>query len=175
MESKLWKVNYNNFEEQIINCIKQYKKGLLLLDVCKNNFDLIEKVVYDIAMFHFKRLNIIFNQKEHYIEFWFKDSLYKNKLHNLETTNSFHCDCDEDERKINKKMYNPLMSCVSYFNNNEFPMLLTEINFEEYKFKNFENKNSIQIIFPEKNKQITFDGSNSTNLVIIKCILKDIC
>ena len=160
MNTNLWKVNYNNYEEQIIDYIKTNKKGLMLLDTSKTNFDLLEKVVYDISMYHFKRLNINFNSNEYYIEFWFKDSITKINTYNKESINSFHCDCDENERKINKKIFNPLMSCVSYFNDNEFPVLLTNINFEEYKFKKFENKNDIQLIFPEKNKQVTFDGSN---------------
>lgn len=159
MNTNLWKVNYNNYEEQIIECAKNCKKIIFLLDVSKNNFDLLEKVVYDIAMFHFKRLNTIFDPCKHFIEFWVKDAIFKNNVDNSMNINSFHYDCDENERNNNSKNYNPFMSCVSYFNDNEFPVLLTNINFEEYKFKKFENKNNIQLIFPEKNKQVTFDGS----------------
>jgi hypothetical protein len=45
--------------------------------------------------------------------------------------------------------------------------LLTEIDLEEYKFKKFENKTNIQIIFPKKNKQITFDGTKYHGVVDI--------
>ena len=74
MNTNLWKVNYNDYEEQIIDYIKTNKKGLMLLDTSKTKFDLLEKVVYDISMYHFKRLNINFSLNEHYVEFWFKDS-----------------------------------------------------------------------------------------------------
>ena len=105
MNTNLWKVNYNNYEEQIINYIKTNKKGLMLLDTSKTKFDLLEKVVYDISMYHFKRLNISFNSNEYYIEFWFKDSITKINTYNQESINSFHCDCDENERKINDNVW----------------------------------------------------------------------
>lgn len=168
MDSILWKVDYSKYEEEIINCIKIYeKKRLFLLDTNKTNFELIEKVVYEISMFHFERLNIIFDPNEHFIEFWFKNTIFKNSDSYPHNINSFHYDCDEYEREINNKQYKPLLSCVNYFNDNEFPLLLTDIDLEEYKFKKFENKNSLQIIFPKKNKQFTFDGTKYHGIVDI--------
>ena len=168
MDSNLWKVDYSKYEEQIINCIKSYeKKRLFLLDTSKTNFELIEKVVYEIALFHFKRLNINFDPNEHFIEFWFKNTIFKNSDNYAHNINSFHYDCDENERKLNNKQFKPLLSCVNYFNDNEFPLLLTEIDLEEYKFKKFENKSNIQIIFPKKNKQFTFDGTKYHGVVDI--------
>ena len=168
MDSNLWKVDYNKYEEQIINCIKSYeKKRLFLLDTSKTNFELIEKVVYEIAMFHFERLNINFHPNEHFIEFWFKNSIFKNIDNYVDNINSFHYDCDENERKLNNKQFKPLLSCVNYFNDNDFPLLLTEIDLEDYKFKKFENKTNIQIIFPKKNKQFTFDGTKYHGVIDI--------
>lgn len=168
MDTDLWKIDYSKYEEQIINCIKNYeKKRLFLLDTSKTNFELIEKVVYEIAMFHFNRLNINFDPNEHFIEFWFKNIISKNDDKNSNNINSFHYDCDEYERENNNKQFKPLMSSVNYFNDNDFPLLLTEIDLEEYKFKKFENKTNIQIIFPKKNKQITFDGTKYHGVVDI--------
>jgi hypothetical protein len=174
MDTNLWKVDYNNYEEQLINYIKMYEaKQLILLDTCKINFDLIEKVVYEIAMFHFEKLNIQFDPNEHFIEFWFKNSIFKNNTIGSNNINSFHYDCDENERKFNNKQFKPLLSCVNYFNDNDFPLLLTEIDLEEYKFKKFENKNKIQVFFPKKNKQITFDGTKFHGVVDIFNKLND--
>jgi hypothetical protein len=174
MNTKLWKVDYNNYEEQIISCIKMYeKKQLFLLDTCKQNFSLMEKVVYELAMFHFEQLNIEFHPNEHFIEFWFKNSIFKNNEISSNNINSFHYDCDENERHLNNKQFKPLLSCVNYFNDNEFPLLITEIDLEEYKFKKFENKNNIQIIFPKTNKQITFDGTKFHGVVDIFNKLND--
>ena len=144
MDSKLWKVDYKNYEEQLISFIKMYeKKRLFLLNTSKIKLDLIEKVVYEFAMFHFEKLNINFDPNEHFIEFWFKNSIFKNKADSSMNINTFHYDCDENEKKKNNKQFKPLLSCVNYFNDNEFPLLLTEIDLEEYKFKKFENKNNI--------------------------------
>jgi hypothetical protein len=168
MDTDFWKIDYNNYEEKIISFIKMYDgKRLFLLDTCKSDFDLMEKVVYEIAMFHFKRLNVNFDPNEYYVEFWFKNIISKNDNKYSNNINSFHYDCDENEREINNKQFKPLMSCVSYFNDNEFPLLLTEIDLEEYKFKKFENKNNINIIFPKTNKQITFDGTKYHGVVDI--------
>ncbi len=167
MESNLWQVDYGTFEEEIINCITEYKKIIYLLDTSKKEFDLIEKVVYDIAMFHFNRLNIDFNSNAYFIEFWFKNIISQNEEDNSMNINTFHCDCDENERKLNKKLYYPLLSCVNYFNDNKFPTLLTDINFDNYKFKTFENKNNIQLIFPNKNKQLTFNGKTFHGVIDI--------
>ena len=168
MDTDLWKIDYSKYEEQIINCIKNYeKKRLFLLDTSKTNFELIEKVVYEIAMFHFNRLNINFDPNEHFIEFWLKNTICKNSDNYAHNINSFHYDCDENERQMNNKQFKPLMSSVNYFNDNDFPLLLTEIDLEDYKFKKFENKNNIQIIFPKKNKQFTFDGTKYHGVVDI--------
>ena len=168
MDSRLWKVDYSKYEEEIINYIKIYeKKQLFLLDTSKTNFDLIEKVVYEIAMFHFEHLNIKFDPNEHFIEFWFKNQIFKNSDNYTYNINSFHYDCDENEKKLNNKQFKPLLSCVNYFNDNEFPLLLTDIDLEEYKFKKFENKNNVQIIFPKKNKQFTFDGTKYHGVIDI--------
>ena len=174
MDTNLWNVDYNNYEEQIISFIKMYeKKKLFLLDTCKIKFDLMEKVVYEIAMFHFEKLNIQFDPNEHFVEFWFKNSILKNNTIASYNINSFHYDCDECEKDINNKQFKPLLSCVNYFNDNDFPLLLTEIDLEDYKFKKFENKNKIQIFFPKKNKQITFDGTKFHGVVDIFNKLND--
>jgi hypothetical protein len=174
MDTNLWKVDYNNYKEQIISCIKICEeKKLSLLDTSKHNFDLIEKVVYEISMFHFEKIKINFDPNEHFIEFWFKNSILKNNEISSNNINSFHYDCDEDEKKINNKQFKPLLSCVNYFNDNDFPLLLTEIDLDEYKFKKFENKNNVQIIFPKTNKQITFDGTKFHGVIDIFNKLND--
>jgi hypothetical protein len=53
----------------------------------------------------------------------------------------------------------PILSCVTYGSNCLYPTVITDVSYDDYKFKNFENKEMLQIIFPEKNKHITFDGS----------------
>lgn len=123
--------------------------GTYLLDLSKNNYNAIEKFVYDTVFFHCVENNIDFNNI--YIEFWCKKQI------NL---NGFHVDCDEFLKKQEKYKYiYPLLSCVSYFDDNLcFPTTLTTIDIEKYLYKEFENEKKIVLSFPKKNKQITFDG-----------------
>ena len=76
----------------------------------------------------------------------------------LKNTNSFS---DSNNIKINENKYcELLLSCESYFNKKcNYPTIITEIDLENYKYKEFDKKNKLQIIFPQDNKQITFDGS----------------
>jgi hypothetical protein len=119
---------------------------------------LIEKYVYDIAVFHLQRLNIVMND-EIFIEFWFKSKINHNNSDKTHGINNFHIDCDEEEKRYNNKVIHPILSCVTYGTDCLYPTIITDISYDDYKFKNFENKEHLQVIFPEKNKHISFDGS----------------
>lgn len=149
MQVNVWTINNTNYEDTLINTINEsiaYSSKTHLLDHTKDKFSLLEKYVYDIATFHFERLGIN-NIKDHYVEFWVKDK-YKY---------GFHVDCDETLRNTVYKY--PILSCVTYLNDNlTKPTLLTNIDMECYKFKKFEEQTEIFLSLPVKNKQITFDG-----------------
>jgi hypothetical protein len=149
METLNWHINFTN--DKILDILSD-TLNTYLLNTDQNEFDLLEKYIYDIAMFHFKRLNTEYNKDINYIEFW-----YKNKV-NLD--NNFHFDCDEYERKINNNYIYPLLSNIIYLNDSIYPTIITNIDLEKYKYKEFDNEKDITIIFPKKNKHISFDGSN---------------
>lgn len=160
MKANLWNINLfndNKINENIVDLIKNKTTQLYLLNFKKEQFTLIEKYVYDIAIFHLKRLNIELND-EIFIEFWFKSKIIDNfdKIYGI---NNFHVDCDEEEKKYNNKVVHPILSCVTYGSDSLYPTIITDVSYDDYKFKNLENKEMLQIIFPEKNKHITFDGS----------------
>ncbi len=135
----------------------EHVKCIYALNINKESFDIIEKFVYDIAKAHFERLGLDINK--HYIEFWYKKQVtFDNDI--TYRVNNFHVDCDENERTFNKVYYKPLLSCVSYLSTNDFPTIVTKVSIDDYKFKNFDNKKQIYLIFPEEMKQITFDGTN---------------
>lgn len=146
---KLWTINHD-YSDEIINEIKNYSDKISstrLLNLEQEHFDILEKCIYDIAVFHFKRLNIDII-KDYYVEFWCKDKFQ---------THFLHVDCDEVE-KLNSNYIYPLMSCVTYFNNDNNPTIITDVEHEEYLFKDFEYKKGIFFSYPEKYKQITFNG-----------------
>lgn len=150
MEILNWQINFtNNLNDKILDYFTDILRDTYLLNTKKEEFDLLEKYVYDIAMFHFKRLNIEYNSDTNYIEFWCKNSV------NLK---NFHFDCDEYEKKTNNNYIYPLLSNVIYLNDNIYPTIVTNVDLEKYKYKEFNNEKNIAIIFPKKNKHISFDG-----------------
>ena len=159
MEILNWHINFTNVTNDKLLNILSDTSTRYLLNTDQFNFDLLEKYIYDIAMFHFERLNIKYNKDINYIEFW-----YKNKV-NLD--NNFHFICDEYERKINNNHIYPLLSNIIYLNDNICPTIITNIDLEKYKYKEFDNENDITIIFPKKNKHISFDGSNSHGTYVL--------
>lgn len=122
-----------------------------ILDKKKNRFDFIEKLVYDLSKFHLKNINKDVDGDDIKLEFWFK------------TTDSYgrimHTDGDDNAIAIGKVSPVPLMSILLYLNNNNNPTLITNIDEESYKYKNFtdENKN-LSIVFPKKMRSIVFNG-----------------
>lgn len=150
MEIQNWKIEVNS--DEIYDFIKNNVSfnGTNLLNTDQDSFNLLEKYVYDISMFHFNRLNIEYDSKSHYIEFWCKSTTDLNK---------FHFDCDEYEKLINNNYIYPLLSNIVYLNDSIYPTLITNIDLEKYKYKEFENEKNITLVFPKKNKHISFDGS----------------
>jgi len=143
---KIYKLhNYNGLFFDF-NISKDYT---LLLNI-SNHFNLLEKTVYDIAMFHFKRLNIEFDQEKYFIEFWLKS---KTKYSDT------HVDCDEYEREHNHNYIHPICSCVTYINDHPCPTVITPINLESYTYKDFPQETQLYFSFPKEGKHIAFDGS----------------
>jgi hypothetical protein len=63
------------------------------------------------------------------------------------------------------------MSCVTYFNENPSPTIITNIDLDSYKYKDFENQTTIFLSMPKCNKQITFNGKyfhGSTHIMSMK-------
>ena len=150
-----WKIDNNSNTSKLIEFLikisRLHETNITYLLNMDNIENVIEKTVYDIASFHLKNLNMDIDNK--YIEFWFKSATF-------DKTTMCHIDCDEYDKSINNNPnYNtPLLSCVTYLNDNcHAPTLLMDIDEDDYKYKSFENKKLI-FSFPKKYKQITFDG-----------------
>jgi hypothetical protein len=129
------------------NINDKYNTNTFLLDTSLEDFSLIEKYVYEIAMFQFKNLNIKYNSDKYYIEFWWRNDIFK----------SFHIDCDEKYRTETKKYSLPLLSNVFYLSDSYYATILTNIELEDYKYKEFNNHN-ISISLSKKGKIVSFDS-----------------
>jgi hypothetical protein len=149
--TNIWNISDTDYRYELIKSIReniQYSSNTHLLDFTKKKYSILEKYVHDIAIFHVKRMGIM-SLENHYIEFWVKDK----------STYGLHVDCDESIKNITYKY--PLLSCITYLNDNQSkPTIITNIDMECYKYKRFEKQTEIFFSFPVKNKQITFDGRN---------------
>jgi hypothetical protein len=151
MEIQNWEIEVtSDISEMIYDHFTNETLYTKLLNTDQDSFNLLEKYVYDISMFHFNRLNIEYNSNMHYIEFWCKKNVQLN---------NFHFDCDEHEKNMENNFIYPLLSNIIYLNDSIYPTVITDIDLEKYKYKEFQNEKNITIIFPKKNKHITFDGS----------------
>jgi hypothetical protein len=159
--------NINNWKISFVNENKNIEKLLLiifekkpttityLLNTNISKYSIIEKFVYEIAMFHFNRMNIEFDDNK-YIEFCFKNT-------SSNEDNSYHFDFDEYDRLINnpKKLITPLLSCVIYLDDIEIPTLITNIDRETYVNNSYSDKNTLVLSYPKFMKHITFDGGKN--------------
>ena len=145
----IWNIEFNIDNEQIIdNFLKnEYPLSLLNLLKSKNEYSIEEQIVYNIAVFHFNRMNISLDNSI-FVEFWFKS---------LPDTDKFHLDCDEFIKCSQEKYVHPLLSCVTYLNDHNCPTILTNIDYDTYKYKEFEEQTSLFFSFPRFGKHITFE------------------
>jgi len=152
-----WKISIDNENAQriLLDSFGLHNPLTYLLDTNKLNYSVIEKFVYEIAAFHFNRLNIPFDENK-YVEFWLK---HKSPIGN----DNYHFDCDEYDKHVNNpsKLITPLLSCIVYMNNNENPTIITNIDQETYNTANFNENNTLTLSFPKYLKHVTFDGGNN--------------
>jgi hypothetical protein len=146
-ETQIWKIS-ENLDDLIPYAETETETKLLKLNI-DGKYNVLENTVLQIAHFHLKRLNMVLDDFIH-IEFWLKKT---SDIHN------YHVDCDEYEKKENKQYYHPFISCITYLNDHSNPTFISNINYEDYKYKQFEDQLGFSLIFPEKGKHITFDGS----------------
>ena len=105
-----------------------------LLDTSKNRYSILEKYVYDIAILHKTRLNI-------------EDTIYISFYANEK---SAHISMDNNEQT-------PFLTIATFFESSINPFIITHINNEMYKYKEFINTDFL-LIYPNKLQQIIFEG-----------------
>lgn len=145
----IWKLEFNTDIILTDYILKNSINSTKLLDLTKKTYTPYEKFIYDSALFHFNRLNIKITEN-HYVEFWCKATFETHRL---------HVDCDEYEKRVNNNYIYPLLSCISYFNDNDSPTIITNVDLENYKYKEFETQTELFFSLPKCNKQVTFNGS----------------
>jgi hypothetical protein len=129
-----------------------------ILDTNQTMLSLIEKFVYDAAMHQLNSINRNTNNKV-YIEFLIKHTI--TSTDNKKARGLYDFRVDKYEQLYNKyrKCARPILSNITYLSNSLFPLALTDIDEETYKYKEFTDNNTLNLIFPIKNKSVTFNGS----------------
>lgn len=140
-----WNINLHESYTSIILNPEICNTSLHLLDCSKQYMSLLEKIVYDIAMFHFERLNITYDKNKYYVEFCVKNNI---------NINQFYLDYDLTNKTGDKSP--PLVSCITYLNDTFSPTIVTNITDEMYKYKKLDDM-GISYIFPKTLKHISFD------------------
>ena len=130
--------------------INNNTKIYFYLDKNKDTFSIIEKLLYDIVKFHFKRLKIDINDDRYNIECWTHYRFCNG--YNL------HIDTDEEEYNSNKMLYLPFLTTLTYFNDIPNPTMVTGITDDNYSKKDY-LKNDIYFSFPKMLKHIAFEGN----------------
>jgi len=156
--------NINDKNNNLINKITNIDKPYLL-DITKCDYDELEYIVYNLAQYHISKL----------------DKKYENYY--IEFSNNISNNCHINLFKKNKTTYLPLITSYTFFNDNLSPIIITNIDTENYKYKEFNDENELMFVFPSKLTNIAFNGkyyhmlskmftSNSLYLDVEPVILK---
>lgn len=158
------KSDKKNILEELIEFIKNNPKDLVLLDTNPNkkSYTIIEKFVYELGLFHLKRLHLTDNflsnsQDKYYIEFWFKyESEFKS---DNQIIHQFHVDKDEELFTKNNILKCPILSTLTYLSDSLYPLVISNIKYNDLAYKNkiISKKKELTLVFPKKLKHICFD------------------
>ena len=141
---------FNNsiFEKEIIHQIKNISPGSYILDESKNDMTLLEKFIYESKLFY----SNLYDNSGCIVEFCIIDE----DINNL---NKFKLNCDINLRYTTGKTNSPFLSVLTYFSTEELAVIISDVTYKNYVFKDFKKNEKFNIFFPKQNQQILFDGS----------------
>lgn len=152
-----WEIVINEDKENTLNIlleefcdINDKTKLFFWLDVNKKEFTIFEKLIYDIAEFHFKRLGLDISDNDYFIECW--------THYRFCSGYTLHIDVDEPEYKKNKTLYLPFLTTLTYFNDIKNPTMLLDVTEEKYLTNNYKNSDTY-FCFPKMLRHISFEGN----------------
>jgi hypothetical protein len=136
------------------------EKKAFLLDINQSEFTLFEKLIYDISVFHLKRLNI--NPNDITIECW------THKRYCCQYNLHIDYEYSSDSNDL------PILTILSYFTNIKVPTMVTKITEPEALQNNY-NTNDFAFIFPAMLKSMSFRGDMYYHGAINTFDTTDIC
>lgn len=163
VNNKIWKIYFNeNIVNKSINLLELLNeycvyfntiliKSHFLLDMNKEHLSLLEKIVYDIAAFHFEKLNIK-NFENKFVNFWFRCipdcCLEHQNIHIDKSTGDKNC----------KEVFLPLITTLTYLCDHDNPTIITDIEEIMNTEKKYVNQNTkLTFSFPKPLKHLSCD------------------
>jgi len=145
MLNNIYYLKIKNYDLNIVKETELFKMNeKYLLNIEKEKFNIIEKIVYELALFHIEKLEL--KKDDIFIEFYI-ENLLMSKM-DIE----FYKDIN------NKILYKPFLTSITYLNNSSIPDIFTDVDIDTYKFKSFNEKNVLGFSFPKFLKHISFEG-----------------
>jgi len=137
--------NYNLDELSIFLADNSDKSYLLNTDL--QNPDILEKYIYDTVSYNLTHLKLSSIQN-YSVEFKILTNLNANK---------YSISCDNTLGHSDLKY--PIMSVLTNMSEKNLNFILTDVNFNQYKFKHFNHQDVLQLFYIHKHTSLIFDSS----------------
>lgn len=125
-----------------------------ILNKHKNNYDLLEKFVFESACYHLCNLGKSINDENICIEFWFSQTNF-----DYQYNSNFHYDASETDQIISNEIITPILTTVTYFSTcNHTPTIITNIKKNNVEKENNSDSKEFWFSFPIENTQTSFLG-----------------
>lgn len=134
--------------DNVTNSVIKLGNNSYRLNPDNTSRDMLEQYVNQIAQFHSSRLNLSAD-KSVCVEF------------SMITNNINRCNIVYDKPNYDKtnKKNSPMFSVITNLGNGTCPLLLTDINHQQYKYKNFNEQDQNKLLFLNKYMHLVFDSS----------------
>lgn len=148
--------------DNITNCMSSCGNTSYRLKPDNTSRDMLEQYVNQIAQFHSSRLNLSTDESV-CVEF------------SMITNNINRCNIVYDKLNYDKtnKKNSPIFSVITNLGNGTCPLLLTDINHQQYKYKNFNEQDQNKLLFLNKYMHLVFDSSKYHGFINILNELND--
>lgn len=145
--------HFNKMNNKDYVCVYDKKYLLEMDNEHMNNRNVkcntLELFIYNLVKFQMEQKGISLDDKKYYITF----VLEYNPIKKL------NIQYDEHAKVYTNKFTYPILSSVTFFEEQKNPFLFTFLDFDNYRYKIYENQNYCAFVFPKKFQTIQFDGS----------------
>ncbi len=114
-----------------------------------------------------------YTDTENYISNIINYHIHRLHLHDKSQTNTIEVQTLKNPEnniypilKKNETIKYPILSCMVFLTDSELPFVMTEIDIDTYKYKEFKNQDTLNVIFPKKNTHVVFNGNTCNGFMI---------